>query len=79
MRLVKGKAVSTLHYTLARYKHVDEKLLTDKMLTAAEGENFELALDYKNKLEMLSTFQGSRQRCFAPFAKDVILPPVLQA
>ena len=37
-----------------------EKLLTDKMLTAAEGENFELALDYKNKLEMLSKLEAKR-------------------
>ncbi len=37
-----------------------EKLLTAKMLTAAEGENFELALDYKNKLEMLSKLEAKR-------------------
>ena len=30
------------------------------MLTAAEGENFELALDYKNKLEMLSKLEAKR-------------------
>ena len=31
-----------------------EQLLKNKMLIAAENENFELALDYKNKLAMLS-------------------------
>ena len=37
-----------------------EQLLKNKMLTAAEGENFELALDYKNKLEMLSKLEAKR-------------------
>ncbi|MDE6613835.1 MAG: GIY-YIG nuclease family protein, partial [Clostridia bacterium] len=31
-----------------------ERVLKNKMLSAADGENFELALDYKNKLAMLS-------------------------
>ncbi len=37
-----------------------EKLLNEKMLAAAEGENFELALDYKNKLAMLSKLEAKR-------------------
>lgn len=37
-----------------------EELLKTKMLTAAENENFELALDYKNKLEMLSKLEAKR-------------------
>ena len=37
-----------------------QKILTDKMLSAAEGENFELALDYKNKLAMLSKLEAKR-------------------
>ncbi|MDE6000805.1 MAG: GIY-YIG nuclease family protein, partial [Clostridia bacterium] len=35
-----------------------EKLLNEKMLSAAEGENFELALAYKNKLAMLSKLEA---------------------
>lgn len=37
-----------------------EKLLTEKMLSAAESENFELAIDYKNKLSMLSKLEEKR-------------------
>ncbi|MBE7088013.1 MAG: excinuclease ABC subunit UvrC [Clostridiales bacterium] len=37
-----------------------EKLLKEKMLSAAENENFELALDYKNKLEMLNRLESKR-------------------
>jgi excinuclease ABC subunit C len=37
-----------------------EKLLKDKMMAAAEGENFEMALDYKNKIEMLSKLEAKR-------------------
>ncbi len=37
-----------------------EKLLTEKMLAAAENENFELAIDYKNKLSMLSKLEEKR-------------------
>lgn len=36
------------------------KLLQKKMLAAAESENFELALDYKNKLQMLSKLEEKR-------------------
>lgn len=41
------------------YKDAEE-LLKSKMLKAAEGENFELALDYKNKLAMLSKLEEKR-------------------
>lgn len=37
-----------------------EELLKNKMLAAAESENFELALDYKNKLSMLSKLEAKR-------------------
>lgn len=37
-----------------------EQMLKSKMLTAADGENFELALDYKNKLSMLSKLEAKR-------------------
>lgn len=37
-----------------------EELLQAKMLSAAENENFELALDYKNKLGMLSKLEAKR-------------------
>lgn len=37
-----------------------EKLLKDKMTAAADKENFELALDYKKKLEMLSKLEAKR-------------------
>ncbi len=37
-----------------------ETLLRKKMLSAAENENFELALDYKNKLAMLSKLEAKR-------------------
>ena len=37
-----------------------ETLLKEKMLTAAENESFELALDYKTKIEMLSKLEAKR-------------------
>lgn len=37
-----------------------DDLLKTKMLSAAESENFELALDYKNKLSMLSKLEAKR-------------------
>ncbi len=40
--------------------HEAETLLKQKMLCAAEGENFELALDYKNKLAMLNKLEAKR-------------------
>lgn len=36
------------------------ELLNKKMLAAAENENFELALDYKNKLSMLSKLEAKK-------------------
>lgn len=41
------------------YKSAEE-LLKSKMLSCAEKENFELALDYKNKLAMLSKLEAKR-------------------
>ena len=41
------------------YKEAEE-LLKSKMTAAAENENFELALDYKNKLAMLSKLEAKR-------------------
>ena len=40
--------------------HEAEELLKSKMFSAANDENFELALDYKNKLEMLSKLEAKR-------------------
>ncbi|MGN0806168.1 MAG: excinuclease ABC subunit UvrC [Candidatus Coproplasma sp.] len=37
-----------------------QEILTEKMLAAAENEAFELALDYKNKLSMLSKLEAKR-------------------
>ena len=37
-----------------------EAVLKEKMLSAAAGENFELALDYRNKIEMLSKLESRR-------------------
>lgn len=50
------KALSFLD---GNYKEAEE-LLTSKMTSAAENENFELALDYKNKLAMLSKLEAKR-------------------
>lgn len=50
------KAVNFLD---GNYKEA-ERLLKTKMLSAAESENFELALDYKNKLSMLSKLEAKR-------------------
>lgn len=36
------------------------QVLNEKMLSAAAGENFELALDYKNKLAMLDKMESKR-------------------
>ncbi len=41
------------------YKDAEE-VLKNKMYSAAENENFELALDYKNKLAMLSKLEAKR-------------------
>lgn len=37
-----------------------EEVLKERMLAAAAGENFELALDYRNKIEMLSRLEARR-------------------
>lgn len=50
------KALSFLD---GNYKEAEE-VLREKMLSAAENENFELALDYKNKLAMLSKLEAKR-------------------
>lgn len=41
------------------YKEAGE-ILNERMLSAAAGENFELALDYRNKIEMLSKLEARR-------------------
>ena len=48
-----------LSFLEGNYKEA-EKLLNEKMLNAAENENFEMALDYKNKLAMLSKLEAKR-------------------
>ncbi len=50
---------NALSFLEGNYKDA-ERLLKDKMLAAAEGENFELAIDYKNKLAMLSKLEAKR-------------------
>lgn len=50
-----------------------QTILTEKMLTAAENEAFELALDYKNKLAMLSKLEAKRITSInKPIDADVI-------
>ena len=48
-----------LNFLDGNYKEAEE-LLKQKMISAAENENFELALDYKNKLAMLSKLEAKR-------------------
>lgn len=48
-----------LRFLDGNYKEAEE-VLKVKMLSAAENENFELALDYKNKLAMLSKLEAKR-------------------
>lgn len=50
---------NALSFLDGNYKEA-EVLLQNKMLSAAENENFELALDYKKKLEMLSKLEAKR-------------------
>lgn len=50
---------SALNFLDGNYKDA-EAMLKDKMVSAAQNENFELALDYKNKLEMLSKLEAKR-------------------
>ncbi len=48
-----------LTFLEGNYKKAQE-ILTEKMLAAAENEAFELALDYKNKIAMLSKLEAKR-------------------
>ncbi|MDE7082728.1 MAG: excinuclease ABC subunit UvrC [Clostridia bacterium] len=50
---------NALSFLDGNYKDA-ETLLQNKMTVAAENENFELALDYKKKLEMLSKLEAKR-------------------
>ncbi len=50
---------NALSFLEGNYKEA-ETLLQNKMTSAAENENFELALDYKKKLEMLSKLEAKR-------------------
>ncbi len=50
---------NALNFLEGNYKDA-EILLKNKMVSAAENENFELALDYKNKIEMLSKLEAKR-------------------
>ena len=50
-----------------------QEILTEKMLSAAKNEAFELALDYKNKLAMLSKLEAKRITSInKPIDADVI-------
>ncbi len=48
-----------LEFLDGNYKQA-ASILQEKMLSAAESENFELAIDYKNKLGMLSKLEAKR-------------------
>jgi len=48
-----------LNFLDGNYKEAED-LLKSKMFSAAENENFELALDFKNKLAMLSKLEAKR-------------------
>lgn len=54
-----AQAKKALSFLDGNYKEAEE-LLKSKMTSAAENENFELALDYKNKLAMLSKLEAKR-------------------
>jgi excinuclease ABC subunit C len=55
-----AKSVSlALDFLDGNYKE-GQKLLTEKMMKAAESEAFELAIDYKNKISMLSKLEAKR-------------------
>lgn len=54
-----GRVKNALNFLDGNYKDA-EILLKNKMVSAAENENFELALDYKNKIEMLSKLEAKR-------------------
>ena len=57
------KAISFLE---GNYKEA-EALLKDKMISASENENFELALEYRNKLSMLSKLEAKRITALSNF------------
>lgn len=63
---------SALAFLDGNYKEA-EKLLSEKMMKAADGENFELALDYKNKLEMLGKLEAKRITALSRFIDADIL------
>ena len=48
-----------VHFLEGNYKD-GETVLRERMTAAAAGENFELALDYRNKMEMLSRLEARR-------------------
>ena len=54
-----GQVKKALAFLDGNYKSA-EQLLKNKMLACAAAENFELALDYKNKLAMLSKLEAKR-------------------
>ena len=55
-----------INFLEGNYKEA-ENLLKTKMLSASECENFELALDYKNKLSMLSKLEAKRITALSKF------------
>ncbi len=55
-----------INFLEGNYKEA-ENLLKTKMLSASECENFELALDYKNKLSMLSKLEAKRITSLSKF------------
>ncbi len=55
-----------INFLEGNYKEA-ENLLKIKMLSASECENFELALDYKNKLSMLSKLEAKRITSLSKF------------
>ena len=57
------KAISFLE---GNYKEA-ETLLKNKMISASENENFELALEYRNKLSMLSKLEAKRITALSNF------------
>lgn len=67
-----GKVKLALNFLDGNYAKAGE-ILKEKMLKAAENEAFELALDYKNKLSMLSKLEAKRITSInKPIDADVI-------
>ncbi len=54
-----ARVAKAMQFLDGDYKEA-QTLLTQKMMAAADNENFELALDYKNKLGMLSKLEDRR-------------------